>query len=216
MGILRVKTTEARVGVVGLYNSGKTVLLTSLINHLKDYDPARFPLGDEKKPASLRKFRLFPPEPGWAAFPYDAFRDALVNRGRWPEKTRDRAQFVCRFERSDWTFSDCLLKLYDLPGERIADAAMLGRDFAAWSDHVIRLFQSDAVYRECAAPYLNALSQPLESPGKLLRAYRLALANLIWNYKPFISPSTFLLDTQGRLARRLQPKELAEIGRAHV
>src|SRR5688572_15259034 len=47
MSLLRLKTIEARVGVVGLYNSGKTVLLTSLINHLQDHDPDRFPLGSK-------------------------------------------------------------------------------------------------------------------------------------------------------------------------
>jgi predicted YcjX-like family ATPase len=210
MSIFRVKTTEARVGVVGLYNSGKTVLLTSLINHLKDYEASRFALGNEKDPAVLRKFRVHPAESGWAPFAYDAYRDALVNRGRWPEKTRDRAQYVCQFERSDWTFSDCLLKLYDLPGERIADAAMLGRNFAAWSEHVLNLFRSDRVYRDCTAPFLNALESPLENSDKLLRAYRLALGHLIWHYKPFISPSTFLLDVHGKLAKRLQPEELAD------
>src|SRR4029078_13067228 len=137
MGILRVKTTECRVGVVGLYNSGKTVLLTSLINHLQDYDSHRSALGG-RAPRSRRVASL-PPESGWDAFNYAGSRDALVHGGRWPGKTRDRSQFTCQFERSDLTFSDCLLKLYDLPGERIADAAMLGRDFASWSEHVLAL-----------------------------------------------------------------------------
>ena len=131
MSIFRVKTTECRVGVVGLYNSGKTVLLTSLINHLQDNDPDRFGLGGHD--TRLRKFTTLPQDGGWDAFNYAGCRDALVHGGRWPGKTRDRSQFVCQFERSDWRFSDCLLKLYDLPGERIADAAMLGRDFAGWS-----------------------------------------------------------------------------------
>ena len=56
MSIFRVKTTEARVGVVGLYSAGKTVLLTSLINHLQDHDPDRFPLGS--KETRLRKFTV--------------------------------------------------------------------------------------------------------------------------------------------------------------
>lgn len=201
MGLLRVKTTECRVGVVGTSFSGKTVLLTSLINHLKDYDPARFPLGDEKKPANIRKFCTLPPDAGWEAFPYEAARDALVNRGQWPKKTRDRAAYSCQFERSDWTFSDTLLKLYDLPGERIADAAMLGLDFAAWSDHILKLFHSDHSYRRCTEEFLTAIERPTSDPGPLLRAYRLSLANLILHFKPLISPSTFLLDLQGSIAK---------------
>ncbi len=60
-----------------------------------------------------------------------------MNAGRWPAKTTDRSQFVCQFERSDWRFSDCLLKLYDLPGERVADAGMVGRDFTGWSERML-------------------------------------------------------------------------------
>ncbi|HEY1190254.1 MAG TPA: YcjX family protein [Gemmata sp.] len=209
MSIFRgIKTTEARVGVVGLYNSGKTVLLTSLINHLQDHDPDRFPLG--KPGTTLRKVTVKEPDPEWSAFNYTGYRDALVNNGRWPSKTLDRSQFVCRFERSDWTFSDCLLKLYDLPGERVADAGMLGRDFTGWSERTLNLLVNDTAYRTCSAPFLEAIEKPGATEDELLAAYRLALANLILQFKPLISPSTFLLDTKGRAARPAAPEVLAE------
>lgn len=208
MSIFRgIKTTEARVGIVGLYSSGKTVLLTSLINHLQDHDPDRFPLG--KPGTHLRKFTAKEPDPGWAAFNYVGYRDALVNAGRWPSKTLDRAQYTCQFERSDWTFSDCLLKLYDLPGERIADAGMVGRDFTGWSERVLGMFVNDTAYRTCSALFLSAIQKPGVTETELLATYRLALANLILNFKPLISPSTFLLDLKGQPARPAAPEVLA-------
>ena len=208
MSIWRVKTTECRVGVVGLYNSGKTVLLTSLINHLQDYDPDRFALGAPG--TKVRKFTTLSPDEGWEAFNYAGCRDALVHNGRWPGKTRDRSQFACQFERTDWTFSDCLLKLYDLPGERIADAAMLGKDFASWSEHILTLVANDSGYRACCQPFMAAAAGDSPTEPALLRAYKLALANLILGFKPLVSPSTFLLDVKGQAARPDTPEALAD------
>jgi uncharacterized protein len=202
-----LKTTEARVGVVGTANTGKTVLLTSLIDHLRHHNQERFQLGP--RGTALRQFKELPPDSGWSKFNFDAHRDALVHQRRWPRKTTDRSQYVCQFDRADWTFSDCLLKLYDLPGERIADAAMLGRTFAEWSVHQLHRIESDSNYRAHCAEYLDALRDPTATEARVLSAYRLALARLLLSYKPLISPSTFLLDANGVYASRGSAEELA-------
>ena len=207
MALLRLKTTECRVGVLGLYNAGKTVFLTSLLNHLEHHDADRFQLG---RPGShVRKFRFRPPDSGWAAFNYAGFRDALVHGGRWPEKTRDRSMAACQFERSDWAFSDVLLKLYDLPGERLADAGMLGRNFSAWSEHMLTLVRNDTPYRTACEGFLAASAAADATEESVVSAYKLALAKLILSFKPMISPSTFLLDKLGNPAKPSTPEELA-------
>jgi len=50
----KIRVSEYRIGIVGGYYTGKTVLLTSLLNHLKHHDPGRFRLGGGL--AKLRKF----------------------------------------------------------------------------------------------------------------------------------------------------------------
>jgi predicted YcjX-like family ATPase len=202
-----MKTTEARVGVVGTANTGKTVLLTALIDHLKHHNPERFRLG--RPGARVSQFKELPPETKWTKFNFEAHRNALVQSRHWPRKTTDRSQFVCKFDRDDWRFNDCLLKLYDLPGERIADAAMLGRDFAEWSAHHLNRIESDAPYLAHCAEYLEAVRRPNATGAELLSAYRLALARLVLSYKPLISPSTFLLDARGGCARHGTAEELA-------
>ncbi len=207
MPSLHLKTNECRVGVVGLYSAGKTVLLTSLVNHLDHHDPDRFRLG--KPGTAVRKFTLLDPDPKWAKFNYVGYRDALAHSGRWPEKTIDRSMLACRFTRTDWAISDCVLKLYDLPGERFADAAMLGRTYAEWSDHVLERLKNDTPARTCCEPFLQALTADAPDEAGLIGTYRLSLANLILSFNPFISPSTFLLDTSGTAARPKPPADLA-------
>ncbi|MGL4420358.1 MAG: YcjX family protein [Gemmataceae bacterium] len=208
VGLLRQKTTECVVGVIGLANSGKTVLLTSLLNHLADHDPERFRL--TRPGAAIRRFRHRPTDAGWTEFPYSAHRDQLVHRGKWPAKTKDRYQIVCQLERSDWTYSDLLLKIYDLPGERIADVPMAQRNYAEWSDEMLRRLRTDTGLRNDSAEFLAETESASPTEAVLLGAYRLGLARQILQYKPLVSPSAFLLNLEGDTARGSDAHQLAD------
>ena len=214
------RTQERYIGVIGMHSSGKTVYLTSLIDHLMNHDPARFRLGpDTASPVTVRRVRPEPVNAGWEAFNYAGNRAALATSGRWPRKTRDRAEFAVGFERSDWRFNAPLLRLFDMPGERLADAAMFGQSYAQWSDHWHRYTADDAHQRAASAGFLDALAgnspvaHALGSLGGvtvLIDAYRLALATAVGeHYKPFVTPSSFLLDAAGGVAHGDTPAEIA-------
>ena len=86
---------------------------------------------------------------------------------------------------------------------------MLGRSFTGWSERMMNLLVNDTTYRTCSVPFLDAIKKPGVTEAELLAAYRLTLANLILNFKPLITPSTFLLDLKGQPARPAAPAELA-------
>ena len=211
MPLLPWKTAERRIGVLGPNWAGKTVFLTSLINHLSSHDSRYFHLGAGRTSGEVRKFRRLEEDRGWQGFDYDQHRERLVHR-RWPVKTTDRAEYVCEFERTDWTFSNLLLKLYDLPGERINDVAMVkdGSDrFATWSDSFMKRIEKDIGYADLFEPYLKRLDDPGLTEPELLHSYKVALGRLRLAYKPYITPSTFVLDREGQACKGRDPEQLA-------
>jgi uncharacterized protein len=203
------KTTECCIGIVGPSWSGKTVFLTSLINHLQHQEPSLFPFG--KKGTRIRQFTELPTEYGWPPFPYSEFRNRIVNRV-WPAKTTDRAQYACRFERTDWNFTDVIMRFYDLPGERINDIAMVqryGDSYESWSDHVIQRLRNDIDYLDHFTNFFKHLDNPHSEEMDIVRAYRIGLARLWLAYKPYLTPSTFQLDLKGTPCKGTDPEVIA-------
>ena len=116
---MKLWSIRRRIAVVGTTFSGKTVFLTSLINHLKDHVPADFHLGPKVR---IKRFReeAVPSEVG-SQFPYREYREAIATEGKWPRKTCDTSHYVFTFERTDWKFTSCAIDFFDFPGERHED-----------------------------------------------------------------------------------------------
>jgi predicted YcjX-like family ATPase len=199
-----------RVGITGLRGSGKTVFLTSLINHLMDHDPLLFPVDGHGR-AEMTRFKLKEVPSDRERFNYEGHRDAIVNNGQWPRKTRDSSLFRCSFERTDWALKKAELEFFDFPGERIADAVMTEtKDFAKWSEYILAHLSNLSDYRGHAAEFLKLQEEEGLREEDLTHAYRLTLARLILAYKPLISPSTFLLGTNGDMPTASGPQEIAQ------
>ncbi|MFO8058576.1 MAG: YcjX family protein [bacterium] len=206
----KIYKTARRIGVTGLRGSGKTVFLSSLINHLMDHDPLLFPI-DGRGKAEIVAFRSLEVPDRHERFNYEGHRDAIVHNGQWPQKTRDSSLFRCSFGRTDWRFKTAELELFDFPGERIADAIMAEtRDFAKWSRYILAHLENLSEYRQYASEFLDLLEAEAPAEEDLTRAYRLALARLILAYKPLVSPSTFLLGKNGDMPLASDPEQIAE------
>ncbi len=129
-----------RVAVTGLRQAGKTVFLTSLINHLLEGSEETLQaFQDEAVTFSARRLPL---PPHVKPFPYHAYLEALRReRPVWPERTFDLSEF-----RLELTLRNLnkrrtrvlALDLVDYPGERLLDMPMLTRDYAEWSDEAAR------------------------------------------------------------------------------
>ena len=193
-GVLNLRE-HRNVAVTGIAGGGKTVFLTSLISHLMEFGQGNFHVG---RGVDITDFREIPRREKWPPFfAHSAYREDLA-RGRWPEKSTDCSEYVCRFRRSDWMLHTQGMSFFDFPGERTADAAIAAfSDYEQWSGHVLSHFERHHDYAAAAGPYLDYVRGPEISKDRLLHLYRETLAGLILNYKPLVTPSTFLLDQQG-------------------
>jgi predicted YcjX-like family ATPase len=195
---MRLFQFNKRIGVVGMYRSGKTVFMTSLINHLSRHDPSRFPLG--KGNVNLSNFRSHGVQNGWQEFDYQRYRSLLHSQHLWPEKTLAGHQYNCSFSRSDWPNTSIGLSLVDLAGERLADMCMANASYEKWSDMVHGLMSHGLEYHNHVQDYLGLFdpdAEVLPEAELILHEYRRALARCCLAYLPMITPSSLLLDSSG-------------------
>ena len=189
------------------------MFLTSLLWHLEEFDESRFQLRDG---ITLRRFRPLPLVKGQKPFQFKKYRSQIAHDFKWPSKTTDASHFRCEFERNDWwsIWGTQKLDFMDLPGERVADAAIaVHPDYGSWSDHFLDHLQHDTVGRDVLAEYRRAIGEGAVDAHGAARAYRVVLARLIRAFKPFISPSVFLVDSSGQCADNVSVDELVEARR---
>lgn len=180
------------VAVIGLYGSGKTVFLTSLINHLKHHRPSLLKLG-KKGDVKLTFFRELAVNGGFDKFPYEKYRSSLVDSKNWPEKTKTISKYCCSYSRSDWKWTKGQLTLTDIPGERLPDIPMAGFSYDHWSDWLSDKVFVDKEYSPFVKDFVSLAEQMEVEEEPLVMAYRQALALLYLNFRPVITPSTFIL-----------------------
>ena len=190
------------------------MFLTSLLWQLREWDNADFSVGSN---ARITGFAPRNGRPAPDTFPFDMYQDALVARGEWPTKTRDVQRYSCEFRRGDrrWRTRQ-RLDLIDLPGERVADAAIAAyADFGHWSDHMFSYFKSHSDYG-AGHRFRHAVETGDLQADAIVETYRRVLAEFVRDSRPLVTPSVFLLDANGTLARRIRPGEERELARERL
>ncbi|MEI7921912.1 MAG: YcjX family protein [Planctomycetota bacterium] len=201
-----------RVGVVGPFHAGKTVMLTSLISQIKHHTAGRLDVfgpdvGLAELASSADAMDALETRSGLAPFDYNTARDRLAHGG-WPAKTVAASEYRSFIVRADdrWRMYD--LSLIDWPGERLADLAMVGHgSFQRWSDAMLHALDLE-LFRPMAQPFLSAMN-PTETDtlpdssateNELAMTYRRVLSRFVDAALPFVTPSSFLVDIENRYA----------------
>lgn len=186
-----------RIAVIGSKGSGKTVFLTALANHLQAHNPKIFPL-DGLRVRWDRGAVSGNTLDGLKLFDYGDAKSCLT-RGEWPRKTTEATLLALRLmlKDADDAQEEIQLEILDVPGERVADFPMMGRNYEEWcgwmEDNLAGPNGTSMAYRD----YLRKV----ESAGAgdeqaLLRAYRDFLAHEYAHFKG-ITPSTVKLGLDG-------------------
>jgi hypothetical protein len=190
-----------RVAVTGLSQAGKTVFLTSLIDHLvqgSEDSLARF----EEEDLSFSGRPLSVP-PGRTRFPYRRNLEKLRGGAPdWPEPTAGISEFRLELAVRSGTRRKCRrmeLHLVDYPGERLLDLPLLEKDFATWSEETIRRARAGA-RGELSADWLQEIRLLAENPRAVEEADARRLVDLYAGYLtacrenglPYVQPAALV------------------------
>lgn len=194
-----------RVVLMGSKGTGKTVFLTSVGDQLKHHNPKSFNLNgwkavfdsdlDQKVQESALK--------GGRLFEYARAREYLA-KGEWPAKTKDWSVLTIPFTlvknvNGKEKRRQIILEMLDLPGERVADFAMIGRSYSEWCGWMETRFGGISGASGFFKQYLVAL-QNLSSVerDKAIALYKEFLVDEYCNYTLSLTPSIVKLGIDGK------------------
>lgn len=205
---LNLLSNSVRIAVVGASRSGKTVLLTSLIDHLHNHDPRRFRLQPAafsgKEFARISGYDILEVKKPLAEFPFETFRKSLIDEASWPRKTRDTYQYRLKVYRDDSGIDrikdirfSTRLSFLDFPGERIADAPITGMTYAEWSDYALENLPVGKAFAGLVEAFKTISEKAPVAGEAVLAAYKRILAERLGHFHTAITPSTFSLSPEG-------------------
>lgn len=209
-----------RVVLLGSKGTGKTVFLTSIGDQLRHYDADSLDLNgwsaafdsDENDRVHERVLKSRVP-----FFPHAESRAHLTN-GEWPTKTKDWSVLTVPFTLTNGgKRRRILLEMLDLPGERVADFAMIDLSYQKWCNWMETRFGGISGYSEPFKRYMGSLSDyGDDEAGKeaAIRAYKDFLSDEYGNYSLSLTPSIVKLgrDAKQRTGSKDQfRKDLEEV-----
>jgi uncharacterized protein len=216
-----------RLGVTGLSNAGKTVLITALVHNL--IDGGRLPVFEPMASGRIARARLQPqPDDAVPRFDYESHVRSLVAEQCWPESTRgvSELRLVIEYQSStgDARHRTLTLDIVDYPGEWLLDLPLLHTSYAEWSAHALAL--SRAGPRRVLSSAWHAHLAGLDPEGPEDEQAALTAAQLFTDYLracrgeryalSLLPPGRFLMpgELAGSPAVTFAPLELSNDGPA--
>jgi len=192
---MQLRRTQ-QIGVIGLTQSGKTTFITSLLAHWKNYKPNLFRLGDDDLVLDL-EFRGDAEVSGKRRF---ELNQKKISEGSWVQKTLDTESYSFNLLFGGKTRP---VKIFDLPGERLADIAMAGQpSLLKWSESIVHALKRDPILEEHAKNFLTVYENASDPDEKKLerldKEYRKLMARFARKHIPLITPSSMLVDENGK------------------
>lgn len=188
-----------RLAITGLKGAGKTVFLTSLINHLLEGSEETLPVfRDHDVTFSAREVYA---GPGKRPFPYELYLDAFRGeRPGWPQGTVSLSEYHLHVKVARGAGTrELMLELVDYPGERLLDLPMTRMSYEEWSDDFDRRAQMGsrkeltAGWRRACEAVAGGSEGSAVAAGQALGAYGACICALRAHGLETAQPSALLL-----------------------